>query len=223
MLVCMQDKITKEEKMLFGLFILIGIISLILGLCFRNKVAMVGSGAFILVAIIIPVGIYSSNIGMIAKLEAFYKASATNFQLSRDDTASYLSEDKIQSNITLIPITGSIERLGVGANIAARITEYRNAVNDYNTAYAQYKAYKNSALYGIVYPSIPSQMRMLVINPVNNGSPNNYNGQTNITPTTPDTSVVSQPTVNQPNTMTKEETEKAIQDAINNALKSQGK
>ncbi len=159
--------------MIFGIFILIGLISVICAIVFKNKLAIIGSLAFIILSVIIPVGIYSSNIGKIADLQAFYNASATNFQIARDDTASYLSEEKIQSDITLIPIYGSIERTNVGANAATRILEYRNSVNAYNTAFAKYKAYKNSFLYGIAYPEIPSEMKLLIINPVQNESPNN--------------------------------------------------
>lgn len=207
--------------MVFLFFIGAAFISLIVSLIVKNKWAGVASAVVLLISIAIPFGIYSGNIGTIANLEAFYNASATNFQISRDDTASYLSEDKIQSNITLIPITGSIERLGLGANVAARVTEYRNAVNDYNTAYAQYRAYKNSILYGIIYPNIPTQMRFLVINPVSNGSPNNYNGQTVITPNTPNTGVVPQPSVTTTTTatpLTQEQIQQAVQDALQKAM-----
>src|SRR4030042_3909437 len=159
--------------MIFLIFSVIGVISAIAALVFKNKLAVVGSLVFLVISIIIPVGIYSSNIGKIADLEAFYMASSTNFQISRDDTASYLSEDKITSNITLIPITGSIERMGVGQSTADRVLEYRNAVNAYNSAFAKYRAYKRNMLYGIAYPEVPTEMRLLIINPVQNDSPNN--------------------------------------------------
>ena len=179
--------------MLFIIFIALGFASLVAALIFKNKLAIIGSIAFILLSIVIPVGIYSSNIGTIADLEAFFTASSTNFQVSRDDTASYLSEEKIESDITLIPITGSIERLGVGQSTADRVLEYRNAVNSYNTAFAKYRAYKNSALFGIAYPEVPSHMRLLVINPVDNESPNNYKGGNTIQPENPDVSAVPAP------------------------------
>jgi len=181
--------------MLFIIFVAIALISLIVALIVKNKIAMVASGIFLLVTIIIPISIYASNIGVIADLEAFFNASSTNFQISRDDTASYLSEEKISSSNALIPIYGSIERMGVGESAANRVLEYRNAVNEYNSAYARYKAYSTSMLFSITYPSIPSQMRFLVVNPVQNGSPNNYSDSTHLQPTTPDTTTVPQPKV----------------------------
>jgi hypothetical protein len=152
--------------MLFIIFIAIGFLSAVAALIFKNKLAVVASLIFMVIAIVIPVGIYASNIGTIADMEAFYNASATNFQITRDDTASYLSEDMIVSNVALIPITGSIEKMGMGQSVANRVLEYRNACNDYNSAFARYKAYKNSWLFGIAYPSIPDEMRLLIINPV---------------------------------------------------------
>lgn len=154
--------------MVFGMFALIGLLSLVASIIYRNrnKAAILGSIAFLLLTVIIPIGIYTANIGTIAELEAFYLASATNFEYARDDTASYLSEETIAANTALIPITGSIEKIGVGQSVAERIREYRNSVNSYNSAFARYKAYKNNLLYGIAYPEIPDYMRLLIINPV---------------------------------------------------------
>ncbi len=205
--------------MVFLIFLVLGILSAIAAMIFKNKLAIVASLVFVVITIIIPVGIYSSNIGKIADLEAFYNASATNFQISRDDTASYLSEDKIQSNITLIPITGSIERMGVGQSAANRVLEYRNSVNAYNTAFAKYRAYKRSMLYGIAYPEVPSEMRLLIINPVQNGSPNNVDSidmpSTSPAPDT-DKPSVSTPTLqDNSNTLTQEELKDTLQTIIN--------
>jgi hypothetical protein len=188
--------------MLFAIFIGIGFISAITAIIFKNKVAIIGSLAFIVISVIIPVCIYASNIGTIANMEAFYSASATNFQISRDDTASYLSMDKMLSNTALIPITGSIEKMGVGQSVADRILEYRNAINDYNSAFAQYRAYKRSLLFGIAYPSIPEQMRLLIVNPVENGSPNNIDSiETPPQSPAPDTDQIPvyTPTINENN------------------------
>ncbi len=179
--------------MLFGIFLGLAFISLVVALFLKNKVVMVASAVAILLTIIIPVVMYSSSIGTIADLEAFYNASSTNFQLSRDDTASYLSEEKVASSSALIPIYGSLERMGVGQSAASRVLEYRNAVNEYNSAFARYKAYRQSLLFGIAYPDIPQQMRFLVVNPVNNGSPNNYSGPSGLQPTTPGTGMVPEP------------------------------
>jgi hypothetical protein len=209
--------------MLFLIFLVIGLISVVAALIFKNKAAIIGSLAFMVLVVIIPVGIYSSNIGKIADLEAFYNASATNFQISRDDTASYLSEDKIQSNVTLIPITGSIEKMGVGQSVANRVLEYRNSVNDYNSAFAKYKAYKGSLLYGIAYPSVPSEMRLLVINPVSNGSSNNYDGGTTITTNNSNVSGVPQPSVTTQSKISQEDLSNALKQAIQDALKNEGK
>lgn len=152
--------------MVYIVFIVIGIVSLAIGAFLRNKIALLGSLIFLIASIIVPVIAYTGNMGTIAELQAFYEASSTNFQISRDDTASYLSEDKIVSNTSLIPITGSIEKIGLGVSVANRVTEYRNAVNEYNTAFSRYKMYSKSMLYSIVYPEVPGDMRVLIINPV---------------------------------------------------------
>ena len=152
--------------MLFLVFVAIGVLSLILGAVFKNKIALIGSAVFLVLSLVIPILLYTSNMGTIAELQAFYDASSTNFQISRDDTASYLSQDMIVNNAALIPITGSIEKIGLDVTVADRVLEYRNAVNDYNTSFSRYKIYSKSTLYGIVYPSIPDNMRVLIINPV---------------------------------------------------------
>ncbi len=207
--------------MIFIVFLAIGLLSAIAALVFKNKLAVIASLVFVVVSLIIPVGIYSSNIGKIADLEAFYMASATNFEISRDDTASYLSESKIESNITLIPITGSIERMGVGQSTANRVLEYRNSVNAYNSAFAKYRAYKRNMLYGIAYPEVPTEMRLIIINPVQNESPNNTEtiNTPNMNPA-PDT---NSPSVNTPvidgsndnNAITKEELKGVVEEVIN--------
>jgi len=152
--------------MLFGILAAIGLLSAVAALVLKNWVVFTASLVFLLLVVIIPVGIYTSNIGTIAELEAFYVASAENFQIARDDTASYLSEEVILESSHLIPITGSIEKMGVGQSVADRVQEYRDSVNAYNSAIARYKAYKDSLLYGIAYPSVPDHMRLLIIESV---------------------------------------------------------
>ena len=159
--------------MVFIAFAAIALLSLIVSAFLRNKAVAIASGVVLLIAAIIPVGIYSSNLGTMADLEAFYSASSSNFQIARDDTASYLSADAITDN-ALINISGSIEKMGVGAAVTNREQEYRNAVNIYNSSYLRFKTYSGNALYGIAYPKPPAEMRLLIINPVQNGSPNNY-------------------------------------------------
>ena len=206
--------------MIFLAFLVISVISAIAAIALKNKLAILASLICAVISLVIPAGIYTSNIGKIADLEAFYIASATNFEISRDDTASYLSENKIQSNVTLIPITGSIERMGVGQSIANRVLEYRNSVNAYNSAFAKYRAYKKNVLYGIAYPSIPEEMRLIIINPVQNESPSNTTkiNQPEMTPV-PDTKSpsVSIPEIN--NT----ENNKEIQETLNKILETLGK
>jgi hypothetical protein len=151
----------------------------------------------LVISVIIPVTTYTTSIGTVAELEAFYNASSTNFEISRDDTASYLSEEKIQGS-SLVPIYGSIERMGMGASAANRILEYRNTVNLYNTSFARYKAYSSNILFSIAYVPVPAQLKVLVINPVQNGSPNNYNfeNQGNVGSTMP--TQAPAPSVNTP-------------------------
>ena len=204
--------------MVFIVFAVLAFLSIIVSLIMKNKAVAIASGVAILVTVIIPVGIYSSNLGTIADLEAFYSASATNFQISRDDTASYLSPDSITPG-TLIAITGSIEKMGMGAATADRVLDYRNAVNIYNSSYLRFKTYSSNILYGIAYPKLPAEMRLLIINPVENGSPNNYKTPTTTTvtpiPSIPVQSPVISPGANSP------VTQQQLQDALNklNAVK----
>jgi len=176
------------------LFIIIGIIALI------KKSMLVSGGALLalIISIIIPVTTYTTSIGTVAELEAFYNASSTNFEISRDDTASYLSEDKIQGS-SLVPIYGSIERMGMGQSASDRILEYRNTVNLYNQSFARYRAYSTNILFQIAYVPVPSALKVLVINPVQNSSPNNYNfqNQGNVGSTIPTQAPV--PSINTPN------------------------
>ena len=65
--------------MIFRLFILVALISIIVAAIMKNKVAMIASGVAILVTAVIPIGIYTSNMGTLADLQAFYNASSTNF------------------------------------------------------------------------------------------------------------------------------------------------
>lgn len=154
------------------LFLIIGIIALL------KKSMLVAGGALpaLIISLVIPITTYTTSIGTVAELEAFYNASATNFEISRDDTASYLSEGKIQGS-TLIPIYGSIERMGMGQSAADRILEYRNTINLYNQSFARYKAYSTNILFQIAYFPVPTTLKVLIINQVQNGSPNNYNFQ----------------------------------------------
>jgi len=210
--------------MIFLVMLVIFLLSAVAGLIFKNKLAIIASLVCLVISLLIPVGIYTSNIGKIADLEAFYLASVTNFELARDDTASYLSEDRIESNITLIPITGSIEKMGVGQSVANRVLEYRNSVNAYNSAFAKYRAYKKNMLYGIAYPNVPEEMRLLIINPVQNGNSNNADSiNTPNTSPAPDTKSpsVDVPTIdNNTNTITQEDLNNALKDAINQIIEA---
>lgn len=207
---------------LAGIFLLSAIAAMI----FRNKLAIIASLICLVISFLIPVGIYSTNIGKVADLESFYLASSTNFELTRNDTASYLSEDKIESNVTLIPITGSIERMGIGQSVANRVLEYRNSVNAYNTAFAKYRAYKRNILFGLAYPTVPEEMRLLIINPVQNESPNN--ADTINVPNTNPAPDTNSPSVNTPTItpktdsdgITKEDLNKALEDAINKVIEA---
>jgi hypothetical protein len=116
--------------------------------------------------------------------------------------------------------------MGIGQSVANRVLEYRNSVNAYNTAFAKYRAYKRNILFGIAYPTVPEEMRLLIINPVQNGSPNNTDS-INIPNMTPAPNTNS-PSVNTPilnpktesNGLTKEDLNNAIEDAINKVIEA---
>ena len=200
--------------MVFLVFAIIAFLSLVIGAILKNKIALIASAIVLALTIVIPVGIYSSNLGTLADLEAFYSASSSNFQISRDDTASYLSPDQITNN-ALINISGSIEKMGIGAATANREQDYRNAVNIYNSSYLRFKTYSGNILYGIVYPKPPTEMRLLIINPVQNGSNNNYQTpQTTVTTPLPNIPVQS-PVVTTPTSSSVSQQLQSIQDALN--------
>lgn len=200
--------------MVFLVFAIIAFLSLVIGAILKNKIALIASAIVLVLTIVIPVGIYSSNLGTLADLEAFYSASSSNFQISRDDTASYLSPDQITNN-ALINISGSIEKMGIGAATANREQDYRNAVNIYNSSYLRFKTYSGNILYGIVYPKPPTEMRLLIINPVQNGSNNNYQTpQTTVTTPLPNIPVQS-PVVTTPTSSSVSQQLQSIQDALN--------
>jgi hypothetical protein len=200
--------------MVFLVFAIIAFLSLVIGAILKNKIALIASAIVLVLTIVIPVGIYSSNLGTLADLEPFYSASSSNFQISRDDTASYLSPDEMTNN-ALINISGSIEKMGIGAATANREQDYRNAVNIYNSSYLRFKTYSSNILYGIVYPKPPTEMRLLIINPVQNGSNNNYQTpQTTVTTPLPNIPVQS-PVVTTPTSSSMSQQLQSIQDALN--------
>lgn len=107
--------------------------------------------------------LYMGNLEDRAKLEAIYFNNIQNYQVAITETTTYLSQDEFINQL----IAGSIEKTNLGEQIAGRIAEWRNIVNDYNIQYNIYKAMSGNIFTGIFYPEIPDELRMLTISTTN--------------------------------------------------------
>ena len=86
---------------------------------------------------------YTSSGMNAAKLEAFYVSNLSAYTATVDNTTIYLSEDEITGHL----IEGSIEKVGLGVEVANRLKEVREAVTEYNEALAKHRFQEDSWLY----------------------------------------------------------------------------
>jgi len=120
-------------------------------------------GIIILLILIIVVGIsYNSNIGNIARLEAFQEYNIKNYSMVVSETEAILSKEKFEKASM---IEGSIEKVNIGAEISNRMVELREAVNKYNNSLASLRAYrKNKVIGGIfIVPPVPENLNFIVV------------------------------------------------------------
>ena len=94
-----------------------------------------------------------------AKLEVFYQANSRNYEIAVDETASYLSE----KDFTQALIDGSIEKIELAGYVSERISEWRDAVNGYNTQIANMKYYDSNIFLGALYPDAVRDAKLLII------------------------------------------------------------
>lgn len=118
-------------------------------------ISVVGS----LLIIICCIPVYMQKLGERAQLEAIYYNNIQNYQTTITDTTAYLSEDEFVNQL----IAGSVEKINLGEQIAQRISEWRDSVNAYNIQFNTYKTMSGNIFTGILYPKLPSELKMLTI------------------------------------------------------------
>lgn len=149
--------------LLFGLLVGAGIIIGVIFGCWRNReggwiiffVGIIAAVALLLCSIIIPIG---TGVAL-ARMEAFYEANVQNYEVAADETASYLSTEAFQALL----MAGSIEKIELADEVAARIVEWRDAVNQYNNKLASFTYYNQNLWVGTFYPTPPDYLKMLKI------------------------------------------------------------
>ena len=103
-----------------------------------------------------------ANIMGIKKWEAFKEANSLNFPVAISVTKTVLSDEKLQGAF----IDGSVEKTEVGKVVAARIEEWRDAVNHFNTTVASMRAIRDMGwiLPGrLVMPEIPASLSTITM------------------------------------------------------------
>ena len=111
--------------------------------------------------IIIPGYILANGSGVM-KWQAFYEANSRNYEIAVDETASYLSTEKLIEQ-ALIPIDGSIEKMKLADSVSTRILEWRNAVNRYNNTISSMKYFNRNIFTGVLVPNEVEDMKLLII------------------------------------------------------------
>ncbi|KKN02649.1 hypothetical protein LCGC14_1115590 [marine sediment metagenome] len=111
--------------------------------------------------IIIPGYIFANGSGLM-KWQAFYEANSRNYEIAVDETASYLSTEKLIEQ-ALIPIDGSIEKMKLADSVSTRILEWRNAVNRYNNTISSMKYFNRNIFTGVLVPNEVEDMKLLII------------------------------------------------------------
>ena len=101
-----------------------------------------------------------SNQGKLQELSAFYNANAHNYEVAASKTCLILSETEFI--MALIPVEGSIEKLGVGEAVAARVYEWRDKVTKYNVELARFQYFHNHPVVGYYYPE-PVGLKLITI------------------------------------------------------------
>lgn len=121
--------------------------------------AIVFGGVLLLIFVLI-IGFWTmANGAGLAKWQAFHEANTKNYEIAVDETASYLSADLFKD----VLIEGSIERFKLTESVSARIAEWRDAVNTYNTTIASMKYFNQNPFTGIMVPDGIEDMKLLVI------------------------------------------------------------
>jgi len=95
-------------------------------------------------------------------MAAFYEANANNYAVSFEESRTLLSEDKYIES-ALIPIEGSIEKWKFADTVGRILIEWRNEVNEYNSALKRFQHFENDPFLGYYYPTVPEHLKLLSI------------------------------------------------------------
>lgn len=138
----------EDDEGAFGLGIIMAIVGLIGGI------------VLLLTSIIMPI----DNLGKASRIEAFYEANFQNYSTTVDMTENVLtiSLEEVEKQ-ALIDLEGSIEKVGMGEAVAARIAEFRDKVNSYNKEVKYMRAMDGNIMVGIYYPTLPDNIKLIVI------------------------------------------------------------
>jgi hypothetical protein len=103
-----------------------------------------------------------ANVSRVAELEVFMETNKVVYITTATDTALILSPtDKIDTAI--VPIQGSVERIGVGVTTAERLKELRDQVTRYNNDLATMRTLNKNFFIGWLYPNIPDKLKYIAI------------------------------------------------------------
>lgn len=107
---------------------------------------------------------YQGNAIDIAQRQVFRNYNVENYAAAVSITKAILSEVEYTKAATLL-IEGSVEKLKVGEAVTLRVREWRDKVNEHNTAVATMRVLRGSwHIPGFLFmPEIPPDLTLLVI------------------------------------------------------------
>lgn len=100
------------------------------------------------------------------QLKATYYNLTGQYQYAITDTQILLTPSvsvNADNSTVLIPIQGSIEKIGVGSQVANQITDLRNEVSKYNNSLITLREWKTNFWLGILYPEVDSSLKPMAI------------------------------------------------------------
>ena len=106
---------------------------------------------------------YAVNTGVQARqIEMQYDTVLANFNVTITDTAAILSPNQ-NIDAALIPIQGSIEKMGVGEVVALTVTERMRIISEFNHRLTNARYWGDSAWMGAVYTAPSSHVKPLML------------------------------------------------------------
>ncbi len=144
-----------------GLFILLGAGVFIFLLAKRlHEETMYGGGVALIISAIITIAILMpASANLRNKVVVFYETNATNYELTKDEIASYLSREEYAGKL----IEGSVEKLGLTSSVGEALREWRNQIVDYNNAIRFLDYWSNHPLTKGLVPAPPGHLKYLII------------------------------------------------------------